>query len=238
MQGANRVSREFPEKTGILAGHFLVVNESAFDDNSDEELDAQLNTNLRILLKLEGEILVQTNPEKTERYIGLFKPEKASEHNCISESVLKELCSTYINYLVHIVNTILCRHFPNTCKDTIVVPILSHPLFLQNHKPISLISCFIKPVKALILTWLKEEIFVHQLIQNEQLSFRDGLSTEFQLFLLTEAIREALQRKESPDVIFLNIDTVWCKDLINQMIGININPNIIRNSNFIAEPSL
>lgn len=83
-------------------------------------------------------------------------------------------------------------------------------MFPQNFRPISLISCLAKIAEAVLLTHLKEEMFVNNIIQDEQFGFREGLSTEFQF---TEAIRNALERKETLGAIFLDIarafDTVW-----------------------------
>lgn len=68
---------------------------------------------------------------------------------------------------------------------------------------------------------LKEEIFLRVPIQDEQFGFREGLSTEFQLFCLTEAVRDALERRETVGAVFIDIarafDTVWHDGLIDKM---------------------
>lgn len=105
-------------------------------------------------------------------------------------------------------------------------------LFPSNHRPISLISCLGKIADAIILSRLKEELFVNNLIQDEEFGFREGLFNKFQVFRLHEAIKNALGKRETVGTVVLVIekalDTVWDEALIYEMFLGGINPNLIR----------
>lgn len=61
----------------------------------------------------------------------------------------------------------------------------------------ALISCLSKVVEAVILSRLKEEFFVLNILQDELLVSREGLSMDFQLFSVTDAIRNSIEVGET-----------------------------------------
>lgn len=64
-------------------------------------------------------------------------------------------------------------------------------LLPQNHRP------------SVILYCLRAELLVLRPLHGEKLGFRAGLSTDYQLFRVTDAIRDSLKCKEIIDTVFL-----------------------------------
>lgn len=96
------------------------------------------------------------------------KPGKAPGDDHISNTTIKRLPFNVVEKLVRVINgIILLGHFPSVWKHSIVVSIPKpdkDDLFPQNYRPISLISCQAKIAETVILTRLKEEVFVNNIL--------------------------------------------------------------------------
>lgn len=103
-------------------------------------------------------------------------------------------------------------------------------LFPQSHRAIALTSYLYKIAEANILNRLKE-LFALHILQEEQFGFNERVATAFQLFSVTEAIRNSLEVQKTMGAVFLDIerafDTVLQQGLIHKMVSSGIDPGII-----------
>lgn len=119
-----------------------------------------------------------------------------------------------------IINAILnLNHFPDVWKHAMIVFILklskNHRL-QQNYRPISFLFSLSKVAKT-----VRDELVNFNPLPEEQFIYQAGLSTDFQFFRLTEAIRDSLERRETTVTVFLNFEkafgTVWHDGILFKM---------------------
>lgn len=183
------------------------------DSDLDEDLESNIRNFTHSLPALQGEELAPASEQEINTTIKSLKPGKAPGYDNISNVALKKLPDKVVSELTRVINaTLRLGYFPLVWKHSIVISIPKpgkYHLFPCNYRPISLISCLGKIAEAIILSRLKEELFVINLIQVEQFGFRKGLSTDFQLFRLTEAIKNAIERRETVGAVFLDIEKAF-----------------------------
>lgn len=117
--------------------------------------------------------------------------------------------------------------------DVVMVPKPGKDVTLpDSFRPISLLSGVAKITEAVVLFRLRDELQTLEAIPNDQFGFRAGLSTDLQLYRLTEEIRGGIQERMSTVAVFLDIsnafDTVWHGGLIYKMSVVGINPTLVR----------
>ncbi|GFY21578.1 RNA-directed DNA polymerase from mobile element jockey [Trichonephila clavipes] len=134
-----------------------------------------------------------------------------------------------------LINKILTHNYlPKTWKEAIIFPILKPGKSKNNpssYRPISLLSTLSKITESIILTRLKNIIYINNIINPNQYGFTNKLSTLHPLLNLTEAISEGFQRKKSTGAVFLDIqkafDHVWLTGLTYKLITYSIPPPLI-----------
>lgn len=90
----------------------------------------------------------------------------------------------------------------------------------------------LKGRKAVILSRLREEMLQFHSHPYEKIYFHASLLTDFQLFHVTEAMREACERRKTTSAVFLDtekaFDSVWHDGILFKMIKIGIGQGISR----------
>lgn len=108
-----------------------------------------------------------------------------------------------------------------------------------NCSPISLLLDIGKITEAVILSGLRSELQAIATIPVEQFDFLAGLSTDFQLFRLTEAIQGGLEKRDLTLVVFFYIsksfDSVWQDDLLYKLSMLRISTTLLRLINSYLE---
>ncbi|GFV25010.1 RNA-directed DNA polymerase from mobile element jockey [Trichonephila clavipes] len=122
----------------------------------------------------------------------------------------------------------------STWKEAIIFPILKpgkNKNIPSSYRPISLLSTLSKITESIILTRLKEFLYINNIIYPNQYGFTNKLSTLHPLLNLTEAISEGFQSKKSTGAVFLDIqkafDRVWLTGLTYKLINYKIPPPLV-----------
>ncbi|GFT35219.1 probable RNA-directed DNA polymerase from transposon X-element [Trichonephila clavipes] len=137
--------------------------------------------------------------------------------------------------LTILINKILTlNYFPKASKEAIIFPILKpgkNKNIPSSYRPISLLSTLSKIAESIILTRLKDFLYINNIINPNQYGFTNKLSTLHPLLNLTEAISEGFQSKNSTGAVFLDIqkafDRVWLTGLTYKRINYNIPPPLV-----------
>ena len=101
----------------------------------------------------------------------------------------------------------------------------------SNYRPITLLNQFSKIFESLIadkiMTWANN----NNTINLEQSGFRKGRSVNDNLYMLTQYIKEELNKTNQVDAIFIDFekcfDKIWHKGLLFKLHRLNINPNLL-----------
>lgn len=108
--------------------------------------------------------------------------------------------------ITHITVYVTVGIFPDKLKLAKVVPIYKsdNKHFLENYRPISILSVFSKIFEKLMYNHLLEFLDEHNIIFNKQFGFRPKYSTRHALITIVEKINKALDENKS--VIGLYLD--------------------------------
>lgn len=167
-----------------------------------------------------------TNPKEVQNILKKLKNRKAPGSDTLHVKLLKNLPKTCIIYLTHLINNVLIfGYFPSVWKTAKIIILHKSgkkSSLASSYRPISLLSSLSKIVEKIILIRLKEHIFLHNIIPNEQFGFKDHHSTVMQLGRLTDHITHNFNLNKYTGVAFLDIekafDTVWIQGLIHKLI--------------------
>ena len=177
---------------------------------------------------------LKTNMEEMKLIIKNLKKRKASGHDEISNTALKNLPENAIKQLIQIFNaTLEKKHFPKQFKHAIIIPIhktnkpKSKP---TSYRPINLLSAIGKLLERIIRNKIEEEIENKQIQTPIQYGFRKKHSTTMQAMRLCEKAKTAIDRKHTTAAAFLDLsnafDKIEHKALIHKMKKMKINNNI------------
>ena len=131
--------------------------------------------------------------------IKYWKINKASGHDIVNNSMLRQLPFHFVTHLVAIFNNALkLQFFPDIWKRANVATLpkpRKDPKIPSNRIPISLLSSLGKINERILLNRLSSYVFANNLIPEEQFGFMPGCSTTQQLLRLTEYISSGIDNK-------------------------------------------
>jgi hypothetical protein len=175
------------------------------------------------MLEEAPDLLIQpASPQEVSETIRSLKNRKAPGPDNIANKALKTLPEKAIVAITAIATGIIrLRHFPARWKTANVIFIPKpgkNPKFLQNHRPISLLSTVGKLVEKLIHSRLTKLIDDNRTIPDELFGLRAHHSTTDQLLRVTEYASVSHERTHVTAAVFLDVakafDTVWHNGLV------------------------
>jgi len=126
----------------------------------------------------------------------------------LSNKILK-LCSSQISKpITYIFNkSLICGICPHRLQYAIKKPFFKKgdKSQVSNYRPISLLNGFSKIFESLIFHRLKHHLVSNNILVNEQLGFRDNVSTDGAVFKLSESIFNAWNNKEYVTSLFCDL---------------------------------
>jgi hypothetical protein len=147
------------------------------------------------------------------KVIKSLKLRKACGIDGIQNECLRQLPMRLLVYLTQLFNRCLqLSHLPNLWKEAkvITLPKLGKDLkFLQNVRPVSLLSTTGKLFEKVILKILQKHIEERGLLNTSQFGFRARHSTTLQCMRLTNHVTLNFGNKISTAVVFLDIEKAF-----------------------------
>lgn len=143
-------------------------------------------------------------------------------------------CHLYIvDPLKHIINLIFqTGELPVQFKTSVITPIhkVGNKSEISNYRPISLINNFGKIFEKCLKTRLNDHLRRHNIIDNMQFGFREGMSTSDAMYKVVSQIKVALENNEKCLAIFLDLarafDTVPHNELMCVLESYGIRGNV------------
>ena len=150
---------------------------------------------------------------------------KSCKLDAILTNLLKELLSSCIGTITHIVNTSPTRGiFANDWKTAIVCPLLKKhglDLLMKNYRPVSNLSFLSKLVKSCMLKQLINHCNTNCLIPDFQSAYSENYSTETSLIRMCNDTSWSMEKQQITMMVTLDLsaafDTVDHNTLINIM---------------------
>ena len=149
-----------------------------------------------------------------------LKTNKAPGVDQINNKTLLYLSETISPILTKLFNSCLgVGYFPTAFKvaKVTMIPKKGVSKSIDNFRPISLLSTIGKLFESVIASRIYNWAENHEKINPEQSGFRKRRSTNDQLFLLTQAVRQNFNRKRQTDAVFIDFakafDKVWHEGL-------------------------
>ena len=153
----------------------------------------------------------------------------------IHPEFIKHLGPKARNALLKFYNSIWNTSIPANWKKAIIIPVLKPGKPADNidsYRPISLTSCIAKIMERMIserLTWYLE---TNNILSPSQAGFRRNHSTNQQVILLSQDIKEAFNNKEDTLAVFVDLksayDNIWRTNLIRKLQHLGITGNMLR----------
>ncbi|GFX36234.1 probable RNA-directed DNA polymerase from transposon X-element [Trichonephila clavipes] len=177
-----------------------------------------------------------TSPNEFRGIIKKLQNRKAAVPDQIPNIALKYLTLNAITHLTKIYNQCLIKNpFPTLWKKVNVVmfpkPNQDHK-FIQNYRPISLLSTTVKVFERIILKRIQTHCKAIDCIPPEQYGFREGYSTLHQLIRVTNIINEGFANKFYTVGVFLDVkrvfDKMWHDGLTYKLIKLKFPGYIIK----------
>lgn len=217
-------------KVQLLADNF----EKQFSPHPDtfcpSTIDMVNNRNSSFLASSPREIIEPATEAELLSIIKNLNNKKAPGYDNISNNAIKKLPSSFLKYILDIINAILnFAYFPQPWKKAIVIPIRKlgcDPSLPQNYRPISLLSSLSKLAEQVIYTRIQDFLNTHNILIPEQFGFRPKHSTTHQLLRVVEFVASGFQDRKHTGAIFLDIakafDRVWHSGLIYKLIKLKM----------------
>ena len=146
------------------------------------------------------------------KVIQSLKPKTSTGHDGISTKLLKYLAPGLIEPLTIIINqSLLTGIFPKSMKVAKVIPLFKkdNPLFVDNYRPISLLSSISKLLEKVVFTQVFKYFTDNGLFHILQYGFREGHSTESATLDLSDRILNTLDNNEYPLAIFMDLSKAF-----------------------------
>lgn len=137
---------------------------------------------------------------------------KGTGPDCIHPHFIKTCATSLAEPLAHIFNfSISSGSFPGQWKTAKVVPIFKHDdeQNVKNYRPISILSTFAKVFESLICPYIQHHF--KNFLSTSQHGFVSGRSTNTNLALFTENLREAMDSHKQIDVIYTDFSKAFDK---------------------------
>lgn len=216
------------EKADLLNNFF--ASQSTLDDKNCPSLENIENPVLNYCT-IES---IQISVSDVKDLLKLIDTSKATGPDSISPKILKEAYNELAYPLSKIFNlSLACNTFPNKWKLSNIVPIFkkNNPKFVENYRPISLLSVISKIFEKCIFKYLHNYIISNNIISRHQSGFTKGDSTINQLLFITNEFSQALDHGKEIRVVFFDIskafDRVWHKGLLFKIQKIGIRGNLL-----------
>ena len=136
--------------------------------------------------------------------------------------------------LLNFFNLVWNTSVPANWKKAIIIPVLKpgkSARDISNYRPISLTSHIAKLMERMISTRLNWFLETNNLISPAQAGFRQYHSTNEQVILLSQEIKEAFNKKEETLAVFVDFksayDNVWRYKLIKKLHQLGIKSNML-----------
>ena len=170
-----------------------------------------------------------------DKNIKNLKNNKAPGNDKITNIILKNL-DKKISKILHIIYSAcykLC-YFPNRWKEgeiTMIYKRKGSSLDPSNYRPITLLSQLGKIFESTLEIEIRSFAESNNLIDNNQSGFRKNGSTMDNLYIVTQKIKEAFNRKRQVDGIFIDFekcfDKVWKEGVLYKMYKLGFNKHLI-----------
>ena len=156
--------------------------------------------------------------------ISRLKPGKAAGHDGIKPDIIKECFESLVDPLTHLYNTSFeTGVFPDIWKIAKKIPIFKkgNRSDEDNYRPISLLSCFEKPLERLMCKRLLDFLRKHKILYKLLFGFRENHSTALALIETLNEMYSKLDEGKFVLGVFLDLkkafDTIDHKILLNKL---------------------
>ena len=137
-----------------------------------------------------------------------FLPGKASGHDCIPMSIIKNTIDSILEPLTHIINLSLAHGIvPDKMKVARVIPVFKSGdvSAFTNYRPISVLPCFSKFLERAVHNRLIDYLNKYNILSNNQYGFRKNHSTSLALIDFYDKVSSAFDRGEFAVGVFLDL---------------------------------
>jgi hypothetical protein len=214
----------------IKQGHNFIKNPrmtadsfNRYFNNIVEKLTLHRN-NVRIKIKstTKGQICTATmfaapvTGKEMERVILSLNKKASAGYDDIPVRVVKQCMDFIIKPLVHICNISFQQGiFPDQMKIAKIIPLYKNgdKYAMQNYRPISVLSAFLKILEKLMYNRLLSFLKKHHILIESQHGFIENKSTESASQSFIESVQEALDNQIKAIGIFLDLSKAY--DVIN-----------------------
>ena len=174
--------------------------------------------------------------DKINRTIDKLKTKKAPGPDKITNKVIKYLKPSLAPIIHNIANICKQKGYHPTYWKTALAILLNKPDKAKtdpnNYRAISLINTLSKIIEQIITTELYDWTNDNNILPDSQSGFRHNRSTNDKLYITTQTISQAMNRKHFASSIFLDVekafDKVWLNGLIYKLIRLQYPTILIR----------
>ena len=175
------------------------------------------------------------NQSELNSAINKMNSNKAPGPDKIFPEFIKHLGTKAKAVLLNFYNYVWKTSVPAGWKKAVIIPVLKPGKSandITNYRPISLTSHLAKIMERMISTRLNWFLETHNLLSPSQAGFRRNHSTNEQVILLSQDIKEAFNNKEDTLAVFVDLksayDNVWRCNLIRKLQQMGITGNMLR----------
>jgi hypothetical protein len=186
------------EKAENFADYLSLVSTPHATNNhhNDNEIEKSLDTPCQMSLPIKT-----FSPIEVKHQIDKVKHRKASGYDLITGEILKQLPHMAIVLLTIIYNRMLrLTHFPTIWKfaQIIMIPKPGKPINeTTSYRPISLLPLLSKIFERVLLSRIRNDPEINDLVPNHQFSFREHHSTIHQIHRIVNLIATSMEKKNN-----------------------------------------
>ena len=159
-----------------------------------------------------GKNVSRLNQNELISEISKLNIKKSGGHDNVSPKLLKENTDIFIKPLVHLINLSLQTGIvPDKLKIAKVIPIYKKDerFYVNNYRPISLLSTINKLLEKLMYKRLISFLNVHKILYSYQFGFRENYSTTLALIEITDNILHDLENGKFVCGIYLDLSKAF-----------------------------
>ena len=164
-----------------------------------------------------------------------LKNGKSSGHDLVINEILKHSSNVMAPLIVKLFNLILQHeYFPEYWSLGFITPIFKggDPCVMSNYRPITVTSNLSKLFTFVMNSRLNDFISTNNLLNNEQIGFRKGQSTNDHLFVLKTLIDSFKSQKKTLFTCFIDLskafDSVWREALYYKLFQLGISSKFVK----------
>jgi ribonuclease HI len=175
--------------------------------------------------------------------IASLRTKKSPGPDLIMAEFLKHLGTKALSICLQLFNQIWTTTVPAMWRKAIIIPILKAKKpdsELSSYRPISLTSILAKTMEKMISARLNWYLETENLLSPAQAGFRKYCSTNQQITMLSQEIKDSLDRQETMIAVFVDFksayDSVWRVKLVDKLQAIGVKGRMLKwIHNFITQ---